>query len=221
MKYKYSDFASVVICTYSYDLDYAEWAKVMDDSLSFYNAIVSQEEAYVFHWLNSQLNEMVSTLETFLKVENCSFFNERRNKPIFRVSSQAYISGDDFWILKSNKIANCLEFVNNIKVLPVQIDSSAYVERLVSLSNNFVPLLKAKIQEQKKVVDRIRKEYDECCADKDYILYKKIYDKYYNKKKWYSASKFKICWQLLHLFKHIVPSYNLKEIREHFYPLKV
>ena len=105
--------------------------------------------------------------------------------------------------------------------MPVQIDSSAYVERLVSLSNNFVPLLKAKIQEQKKVVDRIRKEYDECCADKDYILYKKIYDKYYNKKKWYSASKFKICWQLLHLFKHIVPSYNLKEIREHFYPLKV
>ena len=67
VKYKNSTFASVTRCTYEYSLNYDSWNSVMTDCLDFYNAIVSKDSKYVFTWLDNQLNEMVSGLESAYK----------------------------------------------------------------------------------------------------------------------------------------------------------
>ncbi|MBQ0142451.1 MAG: hypothetical protein KBT06_06585 [Prevotellaceae bacterium] len=219
VKYKNSDYASVTRCTYCYELEYSEWDKVMSDSLTFYNAVVNQDEHYVFFWLKSQLEEMVSTLENFLTCSNYYIYDEWMNRPIGRISSQTYINGNDFWIIKSQKIANSLEFVDNIKILPIQISSEQYITRLINLCIQFVPKLEDRIAEQQKIVDDIQERYNKSCSDYDYQLYKRIYDKYYYKRFWYSKSKFHICWFLLHMLKHKKSNYNVQEIRNHFLPL--
>lgn len=182
VKYKNSTYASVTKCTYSYKLVYEEWNHLMDDCLSFYYAILNQDEHYVFTWLNQQLGIMVTSLEQFVDGTSFLFYDEWENIPLNLVSSQANIVGDDFWIIKSKKIANSLEFVQNIKKLPVQINSDAFINRLFALCNRFLPKLEEKINSLQYLIESIQAEIDEYCADNDYIFYNKIFTKYYYKR---------------------------------------
>lgn len=60
VKYKRSNYASVIKCTYEYDVNYNSWTKVMDDCISFYNAVVFNNENHIFEWLTNHLNIITS-----------------------------------------------------------------------------------------------------------------------------------------------------------------
>lgn len=212
IKYKNSTFASVTRCTYEYPLNYDSWDSVMTDCIDFYNAIVFKNTNYIFTWLDNQLNEMVSGLERLIVFSNAAFFNESINKS--HVSGYATISGDDFWIVKSKKIAYSLDFIRNISCLPTEIDSVSYIKRIHLLCEKFQPNLILKIEEVSKQYDFKLNKLSELKNSGDYPLYNILYNKYYYKRKWYmSSSKFKMIYFLLHLKEKTNPSLSCMDIR--------
>ena len=218
VKYRNSDYASVTRCTHQYRLNYDEWYQVMKDCLEFYNAIVNKEEKYVFEWIDNQLSIMVSRLEEFIDCNEYHFCNEKWN---YRVSTMALVTEDDFWSVKSRKIANSLAFVKNLKILPIQIDNKSYIDRLVNLCKKFDPLLNDKVIKTKNIVKIKEKQLESLKDNEDYSIYDKIKEKYYWKKKWYlNENQFKMIWFLMHFFKRFNYRYEISNIRERIKFLK-
>ncbi len=218
VKYKNSTFATVVNCTNNYHLDYSEWKNVMKDCLEFYNAVVNGKEHYIFNWIETHLSEMVVGLERFVNCACFTFYDETLNN---HVTSTTTLTGDDFWIIKSRKIANSLEFAENIKVLPKQIDSEKYIKRIYAVCENFTVKLVEKINSTQLLLSKENETLKTLEESGYYPLYSKIHNKYYYKKEWYLYSRvFKKTWFLMHLLKRINPVFDLKEIREHLKCLK-
>ena len=208
VKYKNSTYASVIKCTNSYKLEYSEWERVMNDCLYFYNAIVSGSEHFIFNWITSHLTQMVSGLENFLKKDSYDFFLCSDNNS--HISSMATVTGDDFWIVKSTKIANCLYFINNIKELPQQIDINSFITRLINVCKEFKPSLCEKISLTQTKVNAEKNNYERLCQSGDYPLYIKLRDKYLLR---WCSNKFKTIWFLMHYYKRYQPNYDYKQLR--------
>lgn len=187
VKYRYSNYASVVRCTYDYPVEYEQWDKVMSDCLSFYNAIVFNNEHYVFSWLNDQLSVMVSGLEQFVYSTSANF----GESSIDRCHQSGYttIFGDDFWIIKSEKIAFSLDFIENISKLPMQVNPTIYIQRISTLCQNFQPLLQKKIDCTDKLLAKQKAELFDLLQNDDYKLYDRIHSKFYYKRGWYLSDK--------------------------------
>lgn len=213
VKYRYSDYASVVRCTYQYKLNFEEWPHVMRDCLDFYNAVVSGNESYVFKWIKEQIEYMVYGLKKFLSYSSYSFYEERFN--IGRVSTMATITDDDFWIVKAEKISNSLLFIDNLKVLPVQAEADKYSADLYKIAEDFVPMLSEKISSVRKEVAIEEDKLHTLEGKGDYPLYLRIKEKYYDKKQWYySTKKISMVYFLMKLLSRIHPQYRISEVRE-------
>lgn len=217
IKYKNSTFASVTRCTYQYSLEYKSWDSVMTDCLNFYDAIVKKNYNYVFTWLDKQLNEMVSGLERLIDRSSAVFWDESINKS--HASKFATITGDDFWFVKSKKIAYSLDFISNISSLPVEIDTALYTKRILLLCKKFQPKLIVKIEEVSKLYNIQLNKLSKLKESEDYPLYYKLYKKYYHKRRWYKSS-FKMIYFLLHLKERINLTLSCKEIRIRIAKLK-
>ncbi|WP_302292537.1 hypothetical protein [Leyella stercorea] len=216
IKYKNSTFASVTRCTYQYSLEYKSWDSVMTDCLNFYDAIVKKNYNYVFTWLDKQLNEMVSGLERLIDRSSAGFWDESINKS--HASGFATISGDDFWLVKSKKIAYSLDFIRNISSLPAVIDTGLYAKRILLLCKKFQPKLIVKIEEVSKLYDIQLNQLSELKEFGNYPLYDKLYKKYYYERRFYK-SDFKIIYFIL-LIKRISPTLSWKERRIGFAKFK-
>lgn len=216
IKYKNSTFASVTRCTYQYSLEYKSWDSVMTDCLNFYDAIVKKNYNYVFTWLDKQLNEMVSGLERLIDRSSAGFWDESINKS--HASGFATISGDDFWLVKSKKIAYSLDFIRNISSLPAVIDTGLYAKRILLLCKKFQPKLIVKIEEVSKLYDIQLNKLSELKESGNYPLYDKLYKKYYYERRFYK-SDFKIIYFIL-LIKRISPTLSWKERRIGFAKFK-
>lgn len=216
IKYKNSTFASVTRCTYQYSLEYKSWDSVMTDCLNFYDAIVKKNYNYVFTWLDKQLNEMVSGLERLIDRSSAVFWDESINKS--HASGFATISGDDFWLVKSKKIAYSLDFIRNISSLPAVIDTGLYAKRILLLCKKFQPKLIVKIEEVSKLYDIQLNQLSELKEFGNYPLYDKLYKKYYYERRFYK-SDFKIIYFIL-LIKRISPTLSWKERRIGFAKFK-
>lgn len=217
IKYKNSTFASVTRCTYQYSLEYKSWDSVMTDCLNFYDAIVKKNYNYVFTWLDKQLNEMVSGLERLIDRSSAVFWDESINKS--HASKFAIITGDDFWFVKSKKIAYSLDFISNISSLPVEIDTALYTKRILLLCKKFQPKLIVKIEKVSKLYNIQLNKLSKLKESEDYPLYYKLYKKYYHKRRWYKSS-FKMIYFLLHLKERINLTLSCKEIRIRIAKLK-
>lgn len=207
VKYRDSDYGTVTRCTYQYDLSYSEWKHIMQDCLSFYNAIAKKNEAYLVNWLNNQLSTMVGGLENIMNTNSYGFFNSKYN--YLRVSSYAELDKDDFWLIKSHKIANSLMFVTNIEALPCQINKVGYIKRLYNLCMNFKPMLRNKIKEEKHKLDVILSQIESLKKQGDYPLYSRLYNKF-----GYRLTNYRTIYRLLHIAKRIDPSITKAKIRE-------
>lgn len=222
VKYKNSTFGTVVNCTNSYRLNYSEWENVMKDCLEFYNAIVNGKECYIFNWIENHLSEMVAGLEHFVESTGFSFYDECLNRHVTsHVTSMVTLTGDDFWIIKSEKIARSLEFVENIKVLPTQINPEKHIKGIFAVCEKFAVKLQEKINYTESLLSKEKETLKTLEGSNYYPLYVKIHNKYYYKKNWYlSSSHFKKIWFLMHFLKRINPVFYLKEIREQLTNLK-
>lgn len=184
----------------------------MDDCISFYNAVVFNNENHIFEWLTNHLNIMVSELEKFLNASSANFLNEYINRS--HISGYTSVSGDDFWIIKSKKIAYSLDFIDNIKILPIQINPETYVSRLLKLCKDFIPQLNIKIENTNLILLNLEKNLVKFESEEDYPLYNRLYSKYYYKKDWYLYSnKFKMIWFLMHVKQRLHINISLSDIK--------
>lgn len=213
VKYRYSDYASVVRCTHQYYMNYEEWQNVMRDCLDFYEAIVNGSESHIFKWIKEQIESMVDGLANFLSSSSYTFYEERFN--VNKVSKTAKITDDDFWIIKAEKISNSLLFIENLRVLPKQVEANKYSARLFEIVEDFVPMLSEKITTVKKKV-AIKENKLHALENKgDYPLYLHIKEKYYHKKKWYfSSMRFSMIRFLMKLLNKLYPQYRISIVKQ-------
>lgn len=192
VKYRYANFTSITSHTYDYHFIYSEWEKLMDDALSFYNAVVEKKENQIFTWLSSHLDKMTSELENFIDSSYCYFDNyikETNYSSVYYRKSSERVEGDDFWRIKSNKITEALLFLDNIKLLPFQVNPTQYIERICRINETFLPKLIEKINSLEIEITQIEERLAEICSETLLSLYIKFYDKYYYSKDWYRSSK--------------------------------
>lgn len=202
-----TDYDTITKCTYHYNLNYSEWKHIMQDCLSFYNAIAEKNEANLVNWLNNQLSTMVGGLEEMMNTNSYGFFNPKYN--YLRVRNYVKFGNDYFWLIKSRKIANSLMFVTNIEALPFQINKVGYIKRLYNLCMNFKPMLRKKIKEEKHKLDVILSQIESLEKQGDYPLYSRLYNKF-----GYRLTNYRTIYRLLHIAKRIDPSITKAEIRE-------
>ncbi len=144
VKYRYANFTSITSHTYEYHLVYSEWNNLIDDALNFYNAVVNKQDNHIFQWLSTHLEKMTNTLEEYIDSTYCYFDNyikENNSGSISYRQCSERINGDDFWLAKSNKISEALLFLDNIKILPIQVNPSKYIERICKINKTFLPKL--------------------------------------------------------------------------------
>lgn len=177
IKYRYADFSDLKSYTYCYLVQHQSWEKATKDALDFYNAIVYQNEGYIFGWLIKHLDAMTSGIEELRNAKKFTF-GYRYN------TSVDVVSGDELVKVKAKKIANALDFTDNIKALPVQIKPIRYVNRILDVCQDYMPELVALIAKSQAEKQKIEKELDLLKSTPDYALYDRIYDKFYSKRKW-------------------------------------
>lgn len=213
VKYRNSDYASVVRCTYQYYLRFEEWPHVMKDCIDFYEAVVNGNENHIFRWIKKQIETMIDGLEKFLSSSSYSFHDERFN--LNKVSKMTTLTGDDFWIIKAEKIANSLKFIKNLEVLPKQVEADKYSTRLFEIAKTFVPMLSEKISEMQKKVSIEEDKLRSLKMKGNYPLYLRIKEEHYYKKQWYCSSmKFSMIRYLMKLLKRLYPQYCLAEVKK-------
>lgn len=213
VKYRSSDYASVVRCTYQYYLKFEEWSHVMSDCLTFYEAIVTGNENHIFRWIKEQIEAMIDGLNKILNSSFYTFYEERHN--VNRVSERATLTNDDFWIVKAEKIANSLLFIKNLEVLPMQVEADKYSTRLLEIAKTFVPMLSDKISSVQKKVSIEEFNLQSLKEEGDYPLYIRIWEKHYYKKRWYySSNKFSMIRFLMKLLRRLYPQYCLVEVKQ-------
>lgn len=213
VKYRRSDYASVVKCTYQYYLKFEEWSHVMSDCLTFYEAVVTGNENHIFRWIKDQIEAMIDGLDKILNSSFYTFYEERHN--VNRVSERATLTNDDFWIVKAEKIANSLLFIKNLEVLPMQVEADKYSTRLLEIAKTFVPMLSDKISSLQKKVSIEEFNLQSLKEEGDYPLYIRIWEKHYYKKRWYySSNKFSMIRFLMKLLRRLHPQYCLVEVKQ-------
>lgn len=208
VKYRNADYYQIIRYTYSYRLWYSQWNDLLNDALKFYNAIVYKHDDYIFEWLRNHLSKMVDGLEKYVFSYYCYFDN------IDYYGRKTYdrVEGDEFWIIKAHKIAESLKFINNIKVLPIQVSPIYYIKRIENLNKAFKPKLLSKIRELRASAIPLKQEMDTITSKPDFQLYKKIKDKFYYKRNWnHSCEKVSMIRFLLGMLhkKH----FQLKDVR--------
>lgn len=220
VKYKNSDYASVVRCTYQYYLKFEEWPHVMSDCLTFYEAVVNGNESHIFRWIKKEIESMIDGLNEFLVSSSYTFYEERHN--VNKVSKRATLTNDDLWIVKAEKIANSLQFIRNLEVLPMQVEADKYSKRLFEIAETFVPMLSDKISSVQKKVSIEEFNLQSLKEDGDYPLYIRIWEKYYHKKQWYySSKKFSMIRFLMKLLRRLYPQYCLVEVKQRLKALDI
>ena len=163
VKYQNSTYASVMRCTKEYGVFYENWEWLMNDCVAFYNALVEHDVKYIFDWINGQLNILIKGLRSFVRDDSYDFETVSRG-----VSKKARVTGDDYWIIRANKMAQSLEFIKNIKELPVETDGLKIGTEIVELCKEFLPRLINKIKRTitleaslKKRLNKMKKDFEE------------------------------------------------------------
>ena len=195
VKYRSSDYASVVRCTYQYYLKFEEWSHVMSDCLTFYEAIVTGNENHIFRWIKEQIEAMIDGLNKILNSSFYTFYEERHN--VNRVSERATLTNDDFWIVKAEKIANSLLFIKNLEVLPMQVEADKYSTRLLEIAKTFVSMLSDKISSVQKKVSIEEFNLQSLKEEGDY-----------------PSKKISMIRYLMKLLKRLYPQYCLVEVKQ-------
>lgn len=171
VKYSFLEYADVVNCTKRYARRYSSWYNAMNDCVDFHNAVVDGREGYIFSWVSRQLEQMVAGLERFVHSDSADMLATYGLK-----GRHTRFTGDDFWIVKAGKIANAWRFVENIQVLPAQIQASGYAARLLRLCCDFMPLLRAKVESLRSEVAGLEAEAARIMQEGDYPLYMRLRD---------------------------------------------
>ena len=212
VKYQHSTVGNILSNTKSYLLEYGEWEDLMRSTLDFYNAVVNRQADYIIEWVNNNLQQMIAGLKSFVTNSRMVFhYHKYRNG--MRISSMATVNDNDFWILKSQKIANSLDFIENFKVLPVEFGALAYIQPILDICKDFLPRLQTKIDGTEAELKKEEQVLDEIKNNELFQLYKRLYGRYYYQYRFYSKSNLSKVLFFMRGLRRLHIQYDIKEIR--------
>lgn len=139
----------------------------MLDAISFYNAVVLQQDTHVLNWIKGHLKGMLDGLESYLTNQqgaDMDTFVESRGKSI-------RLSGEDWFVVKTEKIAGSMQFIANMRALPAEIPVNAYIDRLVDINRRFMPQLLERIQQVAEKMQKLKAQLDDETVLDHYPLY--------------------------------------------------
>lgn len=214
IRYRYADFSSLHRYTHTYGLEVEQWEKVMNDALGFYNAVVYKREGYVFSWLIDHLERMTSGIEELKTALSYSFYSPSNG-------SGTQVTGDELTLVKANKIANSLDFVENISALPVQVNPQRYVDRILSVCRTHLSDLVILIDKLEREKEAKEEELEILLSEADYVTYEEIRCRCYNRLKWNNPGKKRSMLRfLLRLLHRYMPSVSRQERKSRIQELK-
>lgn len=181
VRYRFANFSQLIHYTYNYNLVYSEWRHLMNDTLSFYNAVCDRQENEVFGWIREHLNRMISGLNNILTQSTYYFFRPN--------NSRECVSGDELEEVKAKKISGAIEFVDNIKNLPQQIKPQEYIDSLFNILGRYT--LHAVDKEIALNVDikELEQEANKLSNLPILSIYDRLHKRHYYKDNWHLSSK--------------------------------
>lgn len=205
--YRFANFTQVIHYTNKYNLVYNEWRKLMTDTLVFYNAVCDNQEHKIFQWLRSQLNQMMDGLNKLLT--QSSYFFHRTNGP------SECVSGDELEEIKAEKIGGAVEFVDNIKNLPYQINPQEYINTLYSILNRYYLHAIDKEKALKEYITNFEQHVSQLSKQPILFIYDRLHKRYYYKDNWHlSSKKTEMLRCLLHLHQRLNNPFSKTEIKD-------
>ena len=220
VKYRNSTVGDILKFTKSYRLEYEEWEYLLKSTLDFYNAVVNKEEHYIIEWVNDHLKYLIEGLRSFV-VKSEMGFTIGSYEHTMKISTKATVSHDDFWVLKSSKIANALDFIENFKILPAEFGGMNYVQPIIDVCKDFYPLLLQKIEQIKGELEHQENKHTEIIGADLFILYRKLYNKYYYKYRLFMKSNISLCLFFIRGLQRLHKQYDIQEIRSNLKELKI
>lgn len=218
VRYRYAQVADICRYTNSYPVQYSAWRDAMLDTISFYNAVVLQQDTHVLNWIKGHLKGMLDGLESYLTNQqgaDMDTFVESRGKSI-------RLSGEDWFVVKTEKIAGSMQFIANMRALPAEIPVNAYIDRLVDINRRFMPQLLERIQQVAEKMQKLKAQLDDEIVLDHYPLYQVLDKKYWSKNKCYTdAGRRKTMFLLMRMLRRFQPDYNYRQLKADLHKLKV
>lgn len=211
IRYRYADYSDIIRYTYEYNLDYSEWEYLLKDTLTFYNAVTRNKEHEVFNWMRSHLSNLISGLNN-LKNEVSSFkiFSYRRGV-------ENIVSGDDLVLLKTEKIIGSYDFIENIQILPTEVNPLYYISTIKTILIQFKPQLQNYSLKYKKEQENLETRINKISLIPDIKIYDRITEShgkiYSYLTKSQKIAKIRI---YLRIRNFIAPSITIKEIKKRY-----
>jgi hypothetical protein len=214
--YRYADYSELLRYTYTYEVNMSSWPKIIDDTLEFYHAVESNSEHEIFAWLSRELTQMVSGLNQLMDAKTEFLMCESE------YSHSHYISGEDLVRVKIEKISGALDFIQNIRILPLEISPDVFVRDILNLVNRFEVYAMAQKKRYTRMISRLDKEILEINSKVDVSIYNRLNNRHFIQDQWYDASnKFRMIRYLLTLRDRLHLTLSNSEIRSHLDPLKM
>lgn len=212
VRYQYADVNEICRYTNSYCVNYDSWRKTMDDAEEFYNAVVHHQDTHVLGWIKGHLEKMLVILDEFIHKEY-GYYEGNYVEDMRKKQTETF-TGDGWWITKTEKIVGSTDFIDNIRQLPVEVEPEMYIGRLIEINRKFLPLLKEKNASLEEQIQSLQRRIEEESQYDHYPLYKKLYDKYYDKRRWYySSNKRNMFRTLLGLHHRHEPNYSYRQLK--------
>lgn len=207
IRYRFANFSQLIHYTYNYSLVYSEWRKLMNDTLSFYNAVCDNQENEVFRWVKSHLNQMMDGLNKLLT--QSSYYFHRPNAP------SECISGDELEEIKAGKIGGAVEFVDNIKNLPHQINPQEYINTLYDILDRYHLQATEKEKALKEYITNLEQHVAQLSKQPVLSIYDRLHKRHYYKDNWHlSSKKIEMLRYLLHLHQRLNKPFSKIEIKD-------
>ena len=148
VEYRYANYSDIMRYTYDYKVSYDSWIPMMNDAISFYNAVVEKKEHKIFEWLVNHLDKMVIGLNNIITAEEYYAFPPKYER----------IREDDLIRMKAEKVKGSIDFIRNIRELPAQVNPETYVEKMEVILNRYLSYSERSLS---MLTDRIRNIDDE------------------------------------------------------------
>ncbi|MBD5332237.1 MAG: hypothetical protein HDR97_00600 [Bacteroides sp.] len=207
VKYRFANFSQLIHSTYNYRLEYSEWRRLMTDTLVFYNAVCDNQENEVFRWVRSHLNQMMDGLNKLLT--QSSYYFQRPN------GSSECVSGDELEEIKAEKIGGAVEFVDNIKNLPYQINPQEYINTLFSILDRYYLHAIEKEKALKEYITNLEQQVARLSKQPVLSIYDRLHKRHYYKDNWHlNSKKIEMLRYLLHLHQRLNKPFSKTEITD-------
>ncbi len=205
IKYRFANFSQLIHYTYNYRLEYSEWRQLMNDTLSFYNAVCENQENEVFRWVRRHLNKMMDGLQKLL-TQSTYYFSRPNN-------SSESVTGDELEEIKAKKIGGAIEFVDNIKQLPHQINPKEYIGTLLGIIDKYYTHAIEKEKSVKENIKSLEQQINQLSNSSELSIYDRLHKRHYYKDSWHlSSKKMAMLRYLLTLHKRLHKPFSKTEI---------